>query len=220
LRLAETCQDKLDAAEVKKYKKTFRELKRLNSMLTPMSKYYASEICCQVADTTIQVLGGSGYMQDYAAERYLRDARITTIYEGTSQLQIVAAERGVTSGTFEKFVADFEKITYEDELLESLQRKLIDGRNTLGEAIQFVKTKPTSYLDLSGRRLVDSAIVIIVGHMFLDQAVTSERKKRVARRFIDSGLAELQMKCEQILAHDTSAMDDYELLAGPVPSAD
>ena len=50
---------------------------------------------------TIQVLGGSGYMKDYAAERYLRDARITTIYEGTSQLQVVAAVRGVSSGAFE-----------------------------------------------------------------------------------------------------------------------
>ena len=82
-----------------------RSLKRLNGMLTPMSKYYASEMCCRVADIAIQVLGGSGYMKDYAAERHLRDARITTIYEGTSQLQIVAAVRGVTSGTFEQFVS-------------------------------------------------------------------------------------------------------------------
>ena len=51
-----------------------------------------------MAYDAIQVLGGSGYMKDYAAERYLRDARITTIYEGTSQLQVVAAVRGVTSG--------------------------------------------------------------------------------------------------------------------------
>ena len=70
-------------------------------MLTPMSKYYCSEMCDRVAYNAIQVLGGSGYMKDYAAERYLRDARITTIYEGTSQLQVVAAVRGVSSGAFE-----------------------------------------------------------------------------------------------------------------------
>ena len=63
----------------------------------------------------IQVLGGSGYMQDYAAERHLRDARITTIYEGTSQLQVVAAEKGVTSGTFEKYVEGFERLSMQDE---------------------------------------------------------------------------------------------------------
>ncbi|MBM4091365.1 MAG: acyl-CoA dehydrogenase [Planctomycetes bacterium] len=219
-RLSETCQDKLDPAEIKEYKKSFRELKRINSMLTPMSKYYASEMCCTVADTTIQVLGGSGYMQDYAAERYLRDARITTIYEGTSQLQIVAAERGVTSGTFEKFIADFETITYDNELLEGLKQKLIAGRARLATAIQFVKAKPASYLDLTGRRLVDAAIAIIVGHLLLGHAVANDRKKRVARRFIESALPELHMHCQRIESNDTSALDEYLLLAGPVPAAD
>ena len=55
-------------------------------MLTPMSKYYASEMSMRVANDADPVLGGSGYMKDYPAERHLRDARITTIYEGTSQL--------------------------------------------------------------------------------------------------------------------------------------
>jgi alkylation response protein AidB-like acyl-CoA dehydrogenase len=63
-------------------------------MLTPMSKYYCSEMSCSIAYDAVQVLGGSGYMKDYPAERYARDARITTIYEGTSQLQILAASRG------------------------------------------------------------------------------------------------------------------------------
>ena len=91
----------LDKEEEKRRKQLSRTLKRINGMLTPMSKYYCSEMCIRVANDAIQVLGGSGYMKDYAAERYLRDARITTIYEGTSQLQVVAAVRGVTSGAFE-----------------------------------------------------------------------------------------------------------------------
>jgi hypothetical protein len=182
-----------------------------------MSKYYASEMCCRVADTAIQVLGGSGYMQDYAAERHLRDARITTIYEGTSQLQIVAAERGVTSGTFEKFVEDYEEVHYQQAALEELKHKLIAGKVELVKAIEFVKTQPTTFLDLVGRRLVDAAIVVICGHLLLGQAVRNERKQRVARRFIESGLPELRMKCEQILARDTSPLDEYEVLAGPVP---
>ena len=139
-------------------------------MLTPMSKYYASEMCCRVADTAIQVLGGSGYMKDYAAERYLRDARITTIYEGTSQLQVVAAVRGVASGTFDNWAAPREAVVYDDPLLEELKGKLIEGHRRLGEAIQFAKQRTTDYLDLSGRRLVDSAIALIVGHLFLGQA--------------------------------------------------
>ncbi|MHB0955119.1 MAG: acyl-CoA dehydrogenase family protein [Pirellulaceae bacterium] len=218
LRLSETCGDKLDAEEVKKYKKEARSLKRRNSMLTPMSKYYASEMCCRVSDLAIQVLGGSGYMQDYAAERHLRDARITTIYEGTSQLQIVAAERGVTSGTFEKLVEEYEEVNYQLAALQELKEKLIQGKAELLTAIEFVKTQPTTFLDLVGRRLVDAALIVIIGHLLLGQAIRNERKQRVARRFIETGLPELRMKCEQILARDTSALDEYALLAGPVPS--
>ena len=118
----------LEKEEEKRRKQLGRALKRLNGMLTPMSKYYCSETACRVANEAIQVLGGSGYMKDYAAERYLRDARITTIYEGTSQLQVVAAVRGVTSGSFDTFVAEFEKTAYDDPLLAGLQRQLVEAK--------------------------------------------------------------------------------------------
>jgi hypothetical protein len=188
-------------------------------MLTPMSKYYASEMCCDVADTAIQVLGGSGYMMDYAAERHLRDARITTIYEGTSQLQIVAATRGVTSGTFETYVAEYEKTEYEDAQLSELKQKLLEAKQWVVEAIGFVKKQSTLYLDLSGRRLVDGAIAVIVGHLFLGQAVKNERKRHVAKRFIESQMPILRMNCDQILSGDSAPLDDFDLLAGPVPSS-
>jgi alkylation response protein AidB-like acyl-CoA dehydrogenase len=86
-----------DKALTKQLKKESRKYRRYATMLTPMSKYYCSEMCNRVTYDSIQVLGGSGYMRDYPCERHARDARITTIYEGTSQLQIVAAVRGVSS---------------------------------------------------------------------------------------------------------------------------
>ncbi|MFV1966856.1 MAG: acyl-CoA dehydrogenase family protein [Pirellulaceae bacterium] len=208
----------LDKAERKQRKQLGRRVKRRNSMLTPMTKYYASEMCCKVSDTAIQVLGGSGYMKDYAAERYLRDARITTIYEGTSQLQVVAAVRGVASGTFENWANEREQNEYEDPQLAELKNTLVAARQQLMEAIQFAKGRSTDFLDLSGRRLVDGAITIIVGHLFLEQAMHNERKKRVARRFIESEMAILQKNCQQVISGDSSALDEYELLAGPVPS--
>jgi 3-(methylthio)propanoyl-CoA dehydrogenase len=219
LRILETglCRDK---DEEKQRKQASRQMKRINGMLTPMSKYYCSEMACSVAHDSIQVLGGSGYMKDYAAERHMRDARITTIYEGTSQLQVVAAVRGVTSGAFETFVTELEKTEYSDALLAELKQKLIEARLRIAEAIQFVKRKSTSYLDLSGRKLVDAAIAVLIGHLFLAQGAKSDRKKRVARRFIEGQLPLVRMNLDQIHAGDTSAMDEYELLAGPVPSRD
>ena len=209
----------LEKEEEKRRKQLSRAMKRINGMLTPMSKYYCSEMSNRVAYDAIQVLGGSGYMKDYAAERYSRDARITTIYEGTSQLQVLAASRGVTSGSLDTWVEPHEAKTYNDPLLDGMKQRLVDARRCVNEAVQFVKTKGSSYLDLCGRKLVDSAISIIVGHLLLAQGAKDERKKRVARRFIDRDLAVLKMNCELIHAGDMAAMEEYALLAGPVPEA-
>ncbi len=192
-----------------------RTLRRINAMLTPMSKYYASEMACWVANTAIQVLGGSGYMRDYAAERYFRDARITTIYEGTSQLQIVAAVRAVVAGTLESALTEFESHTYADETLHRLQRALIDAKPHLLEAIAFVKRQSPGYLDLVGRHLVDAAIVLICGHLLLRQAEAWDRKRFVAERYIRSQLPAFKMCCEQALAGDVLPLEAYEVIAGP-----
>ena len=71
---------------------------KLADLLTPISKYYVSEQCVRIAYDGVQIHGGSGYTEDYDVARIYRDARITTIYEGTTQLQIVAAIGGVVSG--------------------------------------------------------------------------------------------------------------------------
>jgi alkylation response protein AidB-like acyl-CoA dehydrogenase len=208
----------LPKEEEKHRKQLSRSLKRMNGMLTPMAKYYCSEMSIRVATNTIQVLGGSGYMKDYAAERYLRDARITTIYEGTSQLQVLAASRGVSSGSLDTWAEEHEKKTYGDPLLDGLKEKLIEARKRVAEAVQFIKAKGSSYLDLSGRRLVDSAITIIIGHLFLAQGAKDERKKRVARRFIERDLPVLRTNCDIIFGGDAAATEEYALLAGPVPA--
>ncbi len=158
--------EKTKKRELKQQEKKY---KRLAGMLTPMSKYYASEMCNRVAYDSIQVLGGSGYMKDYPVERHARDARITTIYEGTSQLQVIAAVRGVCSGAAEKYLLEFEQNIYADDLNDLLDI-LKQGRQQLFDAVAYVKEKPgTEYMDLHGRKLVDAAIMIIVGHLFLKQ---------------------------------------------------
>jgi hypothetical protein len=101
--------------------------------------------------------------------------------------------------------------------LAGLKDKLLEAKTKIVEAVEFVKKQSTTYLDYSGRRLVDSAIAVIVGHFFLGQGEKNDRKKRVARYFIESQLPVLRMNLQQVLTGDTTAMDEYELLAGPVP---
>lgn len=206
-----------DPEELKRRKAEARTYKRLNGMLTPMSKYYASEMCIKVANDALQVLGGSGYMKDYPVERYLRDARITTIYEGTSQLQIVAAVRGVCSGVFEKQAAEYETRQYSDSLLNELKARLLEARELVLKGVAFVKTQSNEYMDLSGRRLVDSAVAVLCGHLLLRQAESNERKRHVARRFIMTSLPSIRRDIELVCSGDRSALDEYQTLAGPVP---
>ena len=208
----------LTPEETRQRKADSRVYKRLNGMLTPMSKYYCSEMCMKVASDSIQVLGGSGYMTDYPAERYLRDARITTIYEGTSQLQVVAAVRGVCGGGFEKRIEELEQVSYDDPALAELKARLAEGRDLVLKGIAFVKAKGGEYMDLSGRKLVDAAIAVICGHLLLGQAKANERKKAVARRFISMSLPTLKRDIELVCSGDTAAISEYDTIAGPVPA--
>lgn len=215
-RLLERAAGSLTADEAKEMKKTSRTLKKLNAMLTPMSKYFCSEMSISVANDAIQVMGGSGYMKDYAAERYLRDSRITTIYEGTSQLQVVAAIRGLTSGAYANYLADFEAKSFEDAELNELKNSLTASREELNGAIDFAKGQGGGYVDLAARKLVDAAISILTGHYLLAQAAKCGRKKKVARYWISQQKPFISMSCALASTGSNQAVDDYLEFAGPV----
>ena len=210
----------LDPTAAKQLKNDSRKYKRFNSMLTPMSKYWASEMCMRVSNDSVAVLGGSGYMKDYAAERHLRDARITTIYEGTSQLQVLAAVRGVMAGT---------ALTVLDELLTRdwppeiapVAEQVREGQKLLARAMEFIKAQnSTEYMDLCGRRLVDMAINLIVGALFCDHATASPAKKAVLHRWLSVRLPEARMNYETITSGNRLVLEEFAALAGPVPALD
>jgi hypothetical protein len=221
-----------DATQTKELKNAARKYKRYAAMLTPMSKYYCSEMCNRVAYDAIQVLGGSGYMRDYACERHARDARITTIYEGTSQLQVVAAVRGVCSGTAENIINELAQQDFAPEVNDLLE-KLAGGTEQLKKAVAFVKGNGTEYMDLSGRALVDIAVDLINGYLLCSQAgtkvdmeVTAEngqkipmrkRKAILACRYITKNAPKISALAETIRSGDKSTFCQYEVLAGPVP---
>jgi alkylation response protein AidB-like acyl-CoA dehydrogenase len=226
-----------DKEEARQLKEDARKYKRYAGMLTPMSKYYCSEMSNRVAYDSIQVLGGSGYMRDYAVERHARDARITTIYEGTSQLQIVAAVRGVCSGSAEKFITELAEQDY-DNGLKDLLEKLAKGTEQLKEAVAFVKGQGNEYMDLYGRALVDIAIDLINGYLFCGQASTKvdmqvvatesissnnqqmipikQRKAMVVCRYITKNAPKITALSELIRSGEKTTFTNYEALIGKV----
>jgi len=209
-----------DKDEIKALKKDARRLKRVNAMFTPIAKYYASEMSMRVAMDSVAVLGGSGYMKDYPVERHLRDSRITTIYEGTSQLQVVAAVRGVVSGTAETYLRGLAEGDWAG-WAQPLAEQLAEGVDLLAEAVAFTKAQGgTEYMDLVGRKLVDMAISLLVGYWFCMQGRENESKQAVARRWVRTRLPEVTKLHAMILSGDRSTMTDFDILAAPVPAAE
>ena len=209
-----------DKEQEKALKGLARKLKRSNTLFTPMAKYYASEMCMRVAMDSVAVLGGSGYMKDYPVERHLRDSRITTIYEGTTQLQVIAAVRGVVSGTAEAYLENLAAGNWPD-WAGPLVEQFNQGRALLTEAIAFTKAQGgTEYMDLHGRKLVDIAIALLVGYWFCKQGVDKPAKQVVARRWLLTRMPEIRKLHAMVTSGDRSAISDFDTLAAPVPAAD
>lgn len=139
---------------------------RLADMFTPMLKMMSSEYCNQNAYDSLQIHGGSGFMKDYPIERIYRDARITTIYEGTSQLQVVAAQRYVTTGSYLNQMREYEKIPVKVEH-ESLKKTIIAMTEQYEQAVALVVGNDNEYIDFHARRLVEMAGHIIMSYLLL-----------------------------------------------------
>jgi len=212
--LGEAVARETEPAKRSEMNKEQKRCKRLAAFLTPVAKYCLSEMCNRVTYEAISVLGGSGYMKDYPLEQLYRDARITSIYEGTSQLQVVAAVRGVTSGTAEKRFAELEAAPVPAGF-EEVPRQIKDLRVKLGAAVAAVKQGQADYLDLVSRPLVDAAVDIYLCYLWLGMARHSAAKAAAARRFIHRAVRRIEHTLGVIMSGDRSTLDAFDVLVGP-----
>jgi hypothetical protein len=196
----------------------FKKASAFNKMLTPMAKYYGSEMSMRNAQGAISVLGGSGFMKDYPCERYLRDSRITTIYEGTSQLQVVAAIAGVTGGLVKDVIADIlGKEDWHGE--HPRMTKLLES---LDAAVEYVKGREDAkvYHDLSARKLVDAAIALVVAALFVKLAEKYDYKKAALNFWLNVEFPRVRAGLEQVMSGYVGSTADFETLAPAVPAED
>lgn len=177
---------KLEQAEREEYKYYLK----LADVFTPLLKLFSSEYCNQIAYDAIQIHGGTGYMKDFPVERIYRDARITTIYEGTSQLQVVAAIRGVGNGAYLKAMQTYHEISVKPELqyLKSVLEKMTDQYAKTVEKVN--EFEDNEYLDYHARRLVEMAGNTIMGYLLLLDANRSDVYSKSADIFIRMARAE------------------------------
>jgi alkylation response protein AidB-like acyl-CoA dehydrogenase len=175
-----------------------KHVTKIANLLTPMTKYLLSESSNKITYDALQIHGGTGYMKEFRVEQLARDARITNIYEGTSQMQIVAASGGVINDVLSEFFAEKEKKEYKGGLVR-LANYLKDIRQMFLESLKYVlEKKDNSYQDVAAKDLVDMYAFIYIGYLLLEEAGIEPRKVFIANRYIVTALAGARRNAEAI----------------------
>ena len=151
-------------------RKEMKLYSRLADAFTPLAKGMNSEYANQNAYDAISVHGGSGFIMEYKCQRLFRDARIFSIYEGTTQLQVVAAIRYVTNGTYLGIIKEMleKEVAPEFQTLKERVAKMVEKYE---DAINYVKAAGNNDLhDFLARRLYEMTAEIIMSLLILDDA--------------------------------------------------
>lgn len=176
----------------------FKEAQRMTNFLTPVTKYILSEASNKMTYDAIQIHGGTGYMREFAVERLARDARITNIYEGTSQLQVVAAAGSVVNDVLAEYFDNWEKREYKGSL-NKLKDSLIEIRVLFNDALKYVKEKKDAgFQEVAAKDLVELYAYIYTGYLLLEEANDNQKRIFTAKRFILDSLAKSRKNAESI----------------------
>ena len=168
------------------------------NLLTPTSKYTLTESANKITYDALQIHGGTGYMREFKVERLARDARITNIYEGTSQLQIVAANGGVINDILAERFDEYEKKNFKGGVAP-LVNHLKEIREIFKDCLKYVtEKKDTAFQDVAAKDLVELYTYLIIGYLLLDQAEIEPKKVFIANRYVLTSLANARKNAESI----------------------
>lgn len=185
-----------------------KRFSRLADALTPITKGMTSEFANQNAYDSIQIHGGSGFMRDYACERLYRDARITSIYEGTTQLQVVAALRYVTSGVYSQYVKDMLATLPESENKAAISA-LVEKLDAMTAHV--TDQKETEVNDFCGRRLMESAAYCVMSTLLLrDSIETPDLFYKSLKVFLDYSRSQVEGHYSVVMTWNAESMEYYK----------
>ncbi len=188
-------------AEKKSFVEANEQLKEANkvvALLTPITKYLLSEAANKITYDALQIHGGTGYMKEFMVERLVRDARITNIYEGTSQMQIVAASGGVINDILAEYFSACEKKEYKGSLVRLLDN-LKEIRELFLDSLKYVKDKKdNAFQEVASKDLVEMYSYLYIGYLLLNEANENQRRIFTAKRFIIDSLSKAKKNAEAI----------------------
>jgi alkylation response protein AidB-like acyl-CoA dehydrogenase len=195
--------EKEERMEMKHYSK-------LANVFTPLIKLTASEACNVIAYDSLQIHGGTGFMKDFPIERIYRDARITSIYEGTTQLQAVAAIKGVTTGVFLEQIRKYEdEISEENNEFKTKLQELTTSYEAISQKV--IDLDNTELLDFHSRRLVEMAGNIVMGYLLVINSQQDEKFSKSAKLFVNLIASENLEKFNYIDNFDVENLELYRL---------
>ena len=191
-------------------KLTPEERQEQKQYATPLAKGMNSEYANQNAYDCIQVHGGSGFMLEYACQRIYRDARITSIYEGTTQLQTVAAIRYVTNGAYLATLRDYEKVAC-SEKMQPLMERVKAMTDKFEACTNLVKDSQNQELhDFMARRLYEMAAVCVMSHLIIQDATRApEMFEKSALIYVNYAAAEVEKHTNFIQSFNAEDLQQY-----------
>ena len=183
---------------------------KLADAFTPLAKGMNSEYCNQNTYDCIQIHGGSGFMLEYACQRIYRDARITSIYEGTTQLQTVAAIRYVTNGAYSQTLQEYGMypVSAEMQPLQDRIKSMVSKFDACTNAVKEAANQ--ELLDFVARRLYEMAAVCVMSHLIIQDATNApEMFSKSALVYVNYAESEVEKHFNFIRKFTAEQLDNY-----------
>jgi hypothetical protein len=181
----------------------------LTDVLTPLAKFHATEMGNRVCYLALQVHGGVGYMREFNVERHFRDVRVTNIYEGTSQLQVVAAQGKLLGHALDGLLDEWAGLEYGPDLVP-LQAQLLEINALFKQAADALKAQSRGLVDYYASDLASLAAHLICAWLLLRDARLSARKLELAHFYLAEYLPEMRSAGESVLRADPAGLEAAE----------
>jgi alkylation response protein AidB-like acyl-CoA dehydrogenase len=199
------------AGEPAELEREFEEVNRLVRFFTPLCKYFATEISNDVARVGIQVHGGLGYMAESRAGHYHSDSIITTIYEGTSEIQASFALKEIGKGALLTVIEGLraELKAMEDEERRPVAERVVDGIEWIEKSFGALVEDP-QYALLSAKRVCQMSIDVISATELLCQAELHDDKLMLAQTFVNRHMINVEGHARRIASGDATRITRYD----------
>ncbi len=191
-------------------RKEMKQYSRLADAFTPLAKGMNSEYANQNAYDAISIHGGSGFIMEYKSQRLYRDARIFSIYEGTTQLQVVAAIRYITNGTYLNIIKEMLNEEVSENLLP-LKERVAKMAERYAEAVEKVKDSGNqAEHDFLARRLYDMTADVIMSLLILADATKApELFAKSAQVYVRAAEEEVVGHAAYVMAFNAEDLENF-----------